>query len=104
MMIDRDGKKETRLTIRMSRALKVRLAHAAADDRRTTSDWVRLALERAIEDAELDDESQDIPHERIMEESRARGMITPEAEQAVSLSGDDYMRAQEHYVRGQRWW
>lgn len=103
-MIDPSAKKETNLTIRVSQDFKDRLARAAADDRRATSDWVRLALERAVEYAELDDERHDIPHERVMEESRARGMITPEAEQAVSLTDEDFTRAQEHYDRRERWW
>lgn len=80
------------------------MARAAGDDRRATGDWVRLALERAVEHAELDDERHGIPHERIKQDNRARGLITPDAEQAVSSGDGDFILAQERYDHGERWW
>ena len=103
-MIDPEAKRETNITIRVSRDFKERVMRVATSERRDTDDWVRLMLEQAVEHAEVDDERQDLTHERVMADSRAAGMLTPAAEaEAATLSDMDFVSAQERHDRGERW-
>lgn len=46
------------LGIRVPASLRAKLERLAERDRRTLSDWIRLALERAADEAEADEKSK----------------------------------------------
>lgn len=90
-------------TIRISSTMRRQIEALAEKDRRKPSDWARVHMERAIRRELEDDESGDLPHETVMAEMWARGMITPESEaRAAALTHEDFVRAQDEYEQEQR--
>ncbi len=91
-------------TLRIPAAMRRQVEALAEKGRRKPTDWVRVQLERAIRQELEDDESGDLPHETVVAEMWARGMITPESEaHAAALTHEDFVRAQEEYERERGW-
>jgi len=67
------------------------------------TDWARPRMARAIRRELEDDESSDLPHETVVAEMRARGMITPRSEaRAAALTHEDFVRAHDWLSRIKR--
>ncbi len=91
-------------TVRIPSTMRRQIEALAERDRRKPSDWARVQMEYAIRRELEDDESGDVPHEEVVAEMRARGMITPESEaRAAALTHDDFVRAQDEYEQEQGW-
>lgn len=90
-------------TVRIPTTMRRQIAALAEKERRKPSDWARVRMERAIRRELEDDESGDLPHDTVMAEMWARGMMTPESEaRAATLTHEDFVRAQEEYEQEQR--
>ncbi|HZS92524.1 MAG TPA: hypothetical protein VFE42_34180 [Chloroflexota bacterium] len=94
------------LTIRLPRDTLQLLEELARRDQRHPDEWARVQIERAIDEALDADESGDVPHETVVAEMIARGMITPQSEEsaAIEISDEEFRRAQEAFDRGEVWW
>ncbi len=91
-------------TVRIPTTMRRQIEALAEKDRRKPTDWARLQLERAIRRELEDDESGDLPHETVVAEMWARGIITPRSEaRAAALTHEDFVRAQEEYEREPEW-
>ena len=87
-------------TMRISATMRRQIEALAERDRRRPSDWARVQMERAIRQALEADESGDLPHDDVVAEMWARGMITAESEaRAATLTHEDFVRAQDEYER-----
>ncbi len=91
-------------TVRIPTTMRRQIEALAEKDRRKPTDWARLQMERAIRRELEDDESGDLPHETVVAEMWARGLITPQSEaRAAALTHEDFVRAQEEYEREPEW-
>jgi len=91
-------------TVRIPTTMRRQIEALAEKDRRKPTDWARLQMERAIRRELEDDDSGDLPHETVVAEMWARGMITPQSEaRAAALTHEDFVRAQEEYERESEW-
>ncbi len=91
-------------TVRIPTTMRRQIEALAEKDRRKPTDWARLQMERAIRRELEDDDSGDLPHETVVAEMWARGMITPQSEaRAAALTHEDFVRAQEEYEREPEW-
>ncbi len=91
-------------TVRIPTTMRRQIEALAEKDRRKPTDWARLQMERAIRRELEDDDSGDLPHETVVAEMWAHGMITPQSEaRAAALTHEDFVRAQEEYEREPEW-
>lgn len=93
-------------TLRIPSTMRRQIEALAERDRRKPSDWARMQMEGAIRRELEGDESGDIPHEQVVAEMWANGMITAESEaRAKALTHVDFVRAQDEYEeeRAQGW-
>ena len=90
-------------TVRIPTSMRRQIAALAEKERRKPSDWARVRMERAIRRELEDDESGDLPHEAVLAEMWARGMITPDSEaRAAMLTHDDFVQARQEYEQEQQ--
>lgn len=93
-------------TVRIPTTMRRQIEALAERDRRKPSEWARVQMEDAVRRGIEGDESGDVPHEQVVAEMWANGMITAESEaRAKALTHEDFIRAQDEYEeeRAQGW-